>query len=213
MKIGILGGTFDPIHKGHMHIASAALKEFSLDSVWFMPAGNPYFKAGTGVTAPELRLNMVRAAISSYNEKFEVCDIEINDTSETHTADTLLKLHGLYPEHSFYYIMGLDSLIMLYKWYRPDIILSNAVILCADRDSGADVQNAVLNEGERLAAIYPKTEFDIRLIHTPRMNISSSMIRQMVKENKNISEYVDPAVFRLIKENRLYCSDVSSCRS
>ena len=75
------------------------------------------------------------------------------------------------------------------------------------------MQNAVLNEGERLAAIYPKTEFDIRLIHTPRMNISSSMIRQMVKENKNISEYVDPAVFRLIKENRLYCSDVSSCRS
>lgn len=208
MRIGLLGGTFDPIHKGHVHIALAALKEYKLDKVWFLPAGNPYFKAGTFVTPPKLRLDMVKAAIDKHEQIFDICDIEIGDTKETHTADTLIKLHRLYPDDEFYFIMGLDSLFMLYKWYRPDIILSEAVILCADRDRMDDTVNAadavIAEEAEKLRCLYPDVKIDIRLIHTPWLDISSSSIRKKIRENKNVNDYVEESVLDIIKSNRLY---------
>ena len=204
MKIGIIGGTFDPIHKGHVHIALSALREFKLDRVWFMPAGKPYFKAGTLVTSPGLRLEMTRAAVKEHADIFDICDIEINDTCRTYTADTLLKLRSSYPCDSFFYILGFDSLSMLNKWYRPDIILSNAVILCAARDPDSNQEEKTALEAEKLKRLFPEIVPDIRLIHTPWLDISSTMIRRLAAENRDISAYVDKEVLKIIEKNGLY---------
>ena len=202
MKIGILGGTFDPIHAGHLHIAIAAADEYFLDKVLLMPAGDPYFKADKKVSPPQIRLLMTKVAAAS-DPLYEISELEIFDKSGTHTADTLLKLHELYPEDQLYFIMGLDSLEQLNLWYRPDVVLQNAVILCASRDAEHAAQsfNTLRNE---LMLMFKANDPDIRLIHTSEMDISSTQIRQRICEGEDVSDVLLPEVQRIATDNRLY---------
>lgn len=203
MDIGILGGTFDPIHKGHIHIAEAALKEYGLDRVWLMPAGEPYFKTGTGVSAARLRLDMVRQCLRGLPDSFECCDIEIQCGGETYTADTLAALKKLYPGYRFFFITGLDTLKQLPSWYRPDLVLGNAVILCASRESSSfasGIMETIREISGRFSSVAP----DIRMIHTPELDISSTMIRHMVRNGEDISGLVTPEVCSFIAAHGLY---------
>ena len=204
MKIGVLGGTFDPVHLGHIAIARAAVREYQLDRFWFMPAGDPYFKEGCAVTSPALRFEMTKACLDALPDAFECSDFELRDAGRTYSAVTFQKLHALYPDDRFYFVMGLDSLSSLEKWYEPELLLRNAVILCASRndDTGPDTE-AEHVAGEvrrRFAAADP----DIRVIHTPEIDISSTMIRSLVYEGKDISGFVTQETEMFIREHGLY---------
>lgn len=205
MKTGLLGGTFDPIHVGHIHIARAAMREYGLREVWFMPAGDPYFKEGTGVTPPELRLMMVKKCLNELPDGFSFSDIEINDKNRTYTSETLKKLNAMYPEREFYFILGLDSLISIGSWHCPAEIFKRAVILCASRDSGDDFSKAHEIIRDTVSVFY-EVQPDIRLIHTPEMNISSTMIRKLISEGGDASPYLTRGTYDFIRENGLYGS-------
>ena len=205
MKTGLLGGTFDPIHAGHIHIAEAAMMEYGLQEVWFMPAGDPYFKKGMGVTPPELRLEMVKRCADELPDGFSCSDIEINDKNRTYTSETLKKLNAMYPEREFYFILGLDSLISISTWHCPAEIFKRAVILCASRDSGDDFSKAHEIIRDTVSVFY-EVQPDIRLIHTPEMNISSTMIRKLISEGGDASPYLTRGTYEFIRENGLYGS-------
>ena len=207
MKTGLLGGTFDPIHVGHIHIARAAMREYGLREVWFMPAGDPYFKEGTGVTPPELRLMMVKKCLNELSDSFLCSDIEINDRNRTYTSETLKKLNAMYPEREFYFILGLDSLISISTWHCPAEIFKRAVILCASRDSGDDFSKAHEIIRDTVSVFY-EVQPDIRLIHTPEMNISSTMIRKLISEGGDASPYLTRGTYDFICENGLYGSHI-----
>lgn len=206
MKTGIIGGTFDPIHKGHISIAEAAYTEYRLDRLIFMPAGDPYFKSGKNVTPAGLRLEMTRACISAYSERFECSDFEIRDKN-TYSSITFSRLKLLYPEEDYYFIMGLDSLISLPKWYKPDLLLKNTVILCASREtdgpSAAEAEELVTRQREYFSEKYSLSA-DIRLIHTPLVDISSTQIREKVRRNEDISGLVTPETEAFIYKHKLY---------
>ena len=202
MKIGIIGGTFDPIHIGHLKIAEQASKEFELDQIWFMPAGDPYFKEDSNVTSSELRLQMTRLCISDINKRYLVSDMEVLRKGKTYTSDTLTELSKKYTEHEFYFIIGLDSLFQLHKWHRPDLIFDSSVILCAVRD---DFNNEdIVKRIDELKSLYPDSRCDIRILHSERIDISSTQIRQYVRDGIDISAYVTDSVLKFINQHSLY---------
>ena len=135
MKIGILGGTFDPIHNAHIEIAKNALKQFKLDKVWIMPTPNPPHKDNLIIAPQEDRINMIKIAIEKI-DGLEFCDYELKLGSDdkTYTADTLNKLCEDYPDDKFYFILGSDSLSSFVSWYKPEVIVKKAQLLAVRRD-------------------------------------------------------------------------------
>ena len=134
MKIGIMGGTFDPIHNGHLMLGRAALEAFELDKVWYMPNGNPPHKdtalSGTDV---QDRVEMVRLAISSC-KKFRLETYEANRNDVSYSYRTMEYFKGIYPEDDFYFIIGADSLFMIDQWVHPERLFPTCTILAAYRD-------------------------------------------------------------------------------
>ena len=213
MKIGVMGGTFDPIHYGHLNIAKAAYDEYGLDKIWFMTAGDPYFKQGSGVSSPEVRLEMTKLAVSAYPGMFECSDMEVRATGHTYSADTFAKLKTKYPSDEFFFIVGLDSLKSIDKWYKPELLLKNVVLLCAMRSDDANGITETTEVGELTAAEeirryleekYAASEPDIRFIHTPLIDISSTMIRNKVRNGLSIDGYVPDSVANYISMHSLY---------
>ena len=196
-----MGGTFDPIHKGHLYIADSALKEYGLDRIWLMPAGDPYFKKDSNVTPAAVRLELTTECAKQLGSQYEVSDFEVKKSGSTYTAETLVSLNELYPEHEFYFIVGADSLMSLDNWYHPEIILANAVLLCAGRDN-VDIES----KSAELMSKYASSGADIRLIHINEMDISSTEVRSMVRNGEDISAYVTEPVEDFIKEHGLYRS-------
>ncbi len=196
--IGILGGTFDPIHNGHMMLAEEAMKQFPLDEIWFMPSGVPPHKQERNITAKEHREQMVRLAIKDMNHA-KCCDYEIKKETHSYTAETLTYLHELYPNVTFYFIMGADSLFYLECWYQPEVIMQHAVILAAKRDEKEDADLLW-----KIQELNDKYQADIRLLQIPGMKVSSSMLREMAKKNMSLQQYVPNAVEQYIREHRLY---------
>ena len=121
MKIGILGGSFDPIHNGHLHMAKCAYEQYALDEVWLIPNGHAPHKDETQMADATHRLNMCRLVAEKY-DFIQVNDIEILSEESSYTYLTLQKLTNRYPEHEFYFIMGADSLDYFDKWRNPQII-------------------------------------------------------------------------------------------
>jgi len=132
-KIGILGGSFDPIHQGHLNIAEQARIEFDLDEVWFIPAGHSPNKNESEMTSAEMRTEMTALAVAS-SPYFKVSRIEVDAEETSYTYITLSKLKEQYPNLQFYFIMGADSLDYFEKWRHPEIICQKSIILTAVRD-------------------------------------------------------------------------------
>ena len=211
-KIGIMGGTFDPIHNGHLHIAECARKEYGLSEIWFIPAGDPYFKAGKAVTPPETRLRMTELAVAS-QPYFRCSDIELRKSGPTYTAETMEALQKLYPEHSFYFIIGADSLFQLECWHTPERLFRSTVILCAGRPDENVLTNKEPNGGSdtelnseisRLNRKFRAIDCDIRRLHCRPVGISSTMIRKAVSEGRKIANLVPGPVAEYIMQNGLY---------
>lgn len=198
-KIGIMGGTFDPIHNGHLMLGEQAYKEYGLKEVWYMPSGHPPHKKSRNVTEPAIRLAMTELAVKAY-KGFVCSDFEIKRTGYTYTAQTLRLLHEAYPEHSFYFIIGADSLYEIENWYEPDLVLAQAVILTAWRE----YEEADRSMERQIAYLASKYNADIRTLHCGEMDISSAELRRMIARDQSISDYVPGEVVAYIKAHCLY---------
>lgn len=198
-KIGIMGGTFDPIHNGHLMLGEQAYKEYGLNEIWYMPSGHPPHKKSRNVTEPAKRLAMTELAMKAH-VGFVCSDFEVSRTGYTYTAQTLRLLHEAYPEHSFYFIIGADSLYEIEKWYEPDQVLAQAVILTAWRE----YEEADRSMDRQIAYLASKYGADIRTLHCGEMDISSAELRRMIAKGQSIADYVPWEVAVYISAHGLY---------
>lgn len=194
-RVGIMGGTFDPIHNAHLIIATYAQEQYDLDEVIFMPCGNPPHK--NDVTDSEDRLTMVKIATNN-NSLFSVSDYEIMKSDISYTLTTIQHFVKNNPNTEYYFIIGEDSIDAIYGWYKPEEILKLCKILVFPRngnefDLGYKIDTAMKNLGG-----------EIDLIEAPNIEISSSMIRLRVSSGNSIKYMVPENVEKYIKENKLY---------
>ncbi len=192
--IGILGGTFDPPHNGHLLLAECARVQFGLERLLFLPAGDPYRKAGRGVSSAEHRAAMVRLATQD-NSRFEVDDREARRDGPTYTADTLETLLAEGVERPFL-ILGLDALRDMPHWSRPQRIAELAEIVIAAKGGAVD---EIASAAEAAGLGETPT-----LVDMPDLAISSTMIRERVAEGLPIGDLVPQSVDRYIRDHRLY---------
>ena len=198
-RLGIMGGTFDPVHIGHLACAEQAREAFSLDAVVFIPAGMPAFKLKRHVASAEQRLRMCQLAVES-NPAFDVSRIEIDRPGVTYTADTLRQLRVHYPKNvSLYFITGADAVCSILKWRESAAIADLADLIAVTRPG------YVLTEEQR-AAIEQAGNFRIHLLETTGLAVSSSDLRARVAAGKSIRYLTMQRVLDYIHEHRLYVS-------
>lgn len=202
MRIGILGGTFDPIHVGHIELAKAAVSELSLDKVLVIPAGNPYFKSGKrDISLGIHRYNMIKLSIAPY-PYMEALDIELYKEGETYTADTLLKLDEKYRGDELFFIVGSDSLLQMDTWYKPGIIFDLSTIVCGVRS------NDIIED--KIALLRSKYNADIHVLSDDfwkGIEASSSNIRLDIDGRE---ELVDLRVKKYIDDIGLYSKTLTT---
>jgi nicotinate-nucleotide adenylyltransferase len=197
MIIGVLGGTFDPPHLGHLILASEALYQFGLEKVLFVLTPNPPHKKGLPITDVTFRKTMLELAIEG-NPSFELSPVDLERDPPHYAADTMGILKGQYPEFELYYLMGGDSLRDLPSWNRPLQFLDNCDGLAVmARDRWMIDLNAL---EQRLPGIGQK----IHWLNSTRIEISSREIRQRVSENLPYRYFLPEKVYRFIKEHHIY---------
>ena len=197
-KKGIMGGTFNPIHNGHLMLAEEAFQQFSLDEVLFMPCGMPYMKAGQKIQPARVRAEMTALAIQD-KPYFKLSMAEIEQPGNTYTYQTLERLRKENSDTEYFYIVGADSLFHMTNWRCPERIFSNCRILAAVRDDKTvrDVEEQIHRLGQTYGAV-------IHLLKTERMDISSSEIRRKTASGESIENDVPEPVRIYIEERGLY---------
>lgn len=197
-KMGVMGGTFNPIHTGHLLLAQWAMEEAGLDGVLFMPTGNSYMKdKGEMLPGPE-RLVMTRLAIRD-RECFFCSDLEVRRGGNTYTYETLESLQSLYPQAKLYFIVGADCLFSIENWYCPEKIFRNCTLLAASR--GGTSMEALEGKRRELEEAHGA---EILLMAFPNMEISSTDIRRRCREGRSIQYLVPDCVREYIIQNHYY---------
>ena len=196
-KMGIMGGTFDPIHYGHLLIAQSAAEEFDLDQVLFLPTGKSPHKAQILVTEPKLRCEMVRIAISR-NPDFKISVWEAENREINYTYLTLRKFHEQYENTHFYFIMGEDSLHDFPNWKNPCEICRLSTVLVAVRNDRGD---SIKDKIKRMANTYAA---DMHMLHAPNFTISSREIRERIRLGKSVRYMIPEEVETFIRQHYLY---------
>lgn len=197
-RVGILGGTFNPIHLGHVSLAKAAYEQLALDKVIFMPSGKSYMKRNLYVLPGNIRYHLIKLSIQGY-DYFDVSDIEINRAGNTYTYETLEYMKNMEPETDFYFIVGADSLYHMDKWVNPERIFHSANIVAAVRD-----HIVTQDLKEKAKFLTDKFQANISLLSFTPIPISSSMIRDCIINQKPISDLVAPNVEDYILSNKLF---------
>lgn len=197
-KIGIMGGTFNPIHTGHLLLAQWAMEEAGLDGIIFMPTGHSYMKAASEVLAGSERLAMTRLAISE-RDCFRCSDLEVSREGNSYTYETLENLQNMYPQAQLYFIVGADCLFSIEKWYRPEQIFKRCILLAASR-SGM-VMDKLEGKRQELEAVY---NAKILLIKFPNIEISSTEIRKRCSQGRSIRYLVPDCVREYIDSHQYY---------
>ena len=198
-KVGIMGGTFNPIHQGHLILAEQAYEQFGLDHVLFMPSKNPPHKNKSELLSDEHRTNMVMLAIDK-NPHFAISTLELEREGTTYTADTLNYLTKKHPDTLYYYIVGADSLFSMQNWMDPQTIFLLSTIIVAGRDTtNVEVENHIEYLNKTFGA-------HILQLSMPNIEISSRIIRERIAENKTIRYYIPDEVIAYIKKNSLFAT-------
>ena len=200
-KIGILGGTFNPIHNGHLALGTAAMEQYGLEEVWLMPSKLPPHKSHFAMLSEEHRYALTTLAAET-NAKFTVSDFELKREGLTYTADTLELLTKEFPDVKFYFIIGGDSLVNFLKWWRPERILELATLLAAGR-AGLEAEQ-VSKAAEGLRTQFPNAE--IGTVVLSDYPISSNAIREayFTGAPERVKMYLPEAVSAYLLEHRLY---------
>lgn len=195
MKLGIYGGTFDPVHLGHLILAETVREEFALDEVCFVPAFQNPHKPHAVPTPGKLRMEMLRFAISG-NAYFSLSDFELKRKGSSYTIDTLRAIQAERHPTELYLLVGADSLADLPNWREPDSILQLATIVGVNRSHDTPGVPASLNR-ER-----------VRILQMPAIDISASQIRERRRQGRSIRYITPRAVELFIEANQLYQAEV-----
>ena len=200
-RIGILGGTFDPIHMGHIAIANGAIKQLRLDRVVFVPAGDPWMKADKLISSTVHRLEMVRLAVERYKE-FEVSDVEIKRSGPTYTVDTLTDLKaGPYSNDDIYVIVGMDAALTIHDWYEPRELARLCELVIAPRgDSQVD-------QAEHIRQIEINIGKPVHVLNIPPVSVSGTEIRNMIASHAKATGLVSTEVGQYIRNKGLYLGE------
>ncbi|ANE47267.1 nicotinic acid mononucleotide adenylyltransferase [Paenibacillus swuensis] len=193
MRIGIMGGTFNPIHLGHLIAAQRACEGMELDQIWFMPTHTPPHKPAPAGTTPEQRRDMVQLAVSGSN-RFCVSDAELRREGVSYSYDTVCRLQQDHPDDRFYYIVGADMIQFLPKWYRIDELATRIGFIGLQR-KGYSASLEALPENIRAA---------VTLVPMPVIELSSTEIRERRAKGKPVTYLVPANVERYMEENGLY---------
>jgi len=193
-RVGVMGGTFDPIHYGHLVTAEEAVMQFGLEEVVFVPTGHPWMKADRDVSSPEHRYLMTVVATAS-NPRFSVSRVEIDRAGPTYTVDTLRALGDEYPDAELFFISGADAILEIIEWKDPEDVLSLAHFIAATRP-GYNLA--------RFEAAAPTSHPKVSTMDVPALAISSSDIRRRVREGRAIRYLLPEGVKSLIEKVGLY---------
>lgn len=197
-RVGIMGGTFDPIHYGHLAAAEFARIEFALEMVIFIPTGIPPHKDQRNVTAAELRCEMVSRSIED-NEYFLLSRIEVERRGPSYTVDTLEVLTKRHPDWELYFITGADAFRQIFTWREPSEILKMAHLVGVSRP-GFEAEDFL----RQLASNHHIDQQKVHFIEIPALAISSTDIRKRVRQGQSIRYLLPEAVRRIILEKELY---------
>jgi nicotinate-nucleotide adenylyltransferase len=200
MNMGILGGTFDPVHNGHLILADVAQKQLNLSVVLFIPAGQPWLKTERIITPAQHRLQMLRLALAG-KTGFRISEMEIQRPGPTYTIDTINELkEGLNTEDELFFILGQDILMQLPQWHEASALVQLCYLVAAPRPG---VKKPDL---KALELKIPGITQRVMLLKEPMIDISATDIRERVARGLSVRHLVPEPVNRYIKEQRLYVS-------
>ncbi|XXQ68007.1 nicotinate-nucleotide adenylyltransferase [Neisseriaceae bacterium B1] len=205
-NIGLFGGTFDPIHNGHLHIAQAFAEQVQLNSVIFLPAGEPYHKNSARIAAAH-RLAMVEAAIA-HESRFAVSDIDIVRDGATYTIDTIQIFKQHFPSAQLWFLMGMDSLMQLYTWKNWQTLVRQTNIAVAARENTA-LQNAPAPLQNAPAPLHSwlgdaLNNGSLKLLTAPEYDVSSTQIRAAIAAGQSTAQWLPESVANYIRVQGLY---------
>jgi nicotinate-nucleotide adenylyltransferase len=185
-KIGILGGTFDPPHNGHLLIANEVLSELRLDEIWFMPNQEPPHKRKSESVGNLERLDMLELAIDG-NTNFRIEKIELERSGPSYTVNTMRLLNERYPNHQFFFIIGADMIEYLPKWHKIDELVNLVQFVGVERPKYSN-----------------KTDYPVIYVDVPGFDVSSSLIRERINTGKTVRYLLPDNVIKYIEEKYLY---------
>ena len=190
MRIGLFGGSFNPIHNAHIALASTICEQARLDEVWFMVSPQNPLKQAEDLLDENERYEMVKLALESQAKVLKASNYEFHLERPSYTWKTLRALKNDFPQHEFSLIIGGDNWVRFPRWAHSEEILANHHIYIYPRED-SEIDEATLPE-------------NVHLIHTPKINITSTMLREMVRNGKDISAFVPNAVAKAIADNNYY---------
>ena len=199
-RIGLMGGSFDPVHLGHLGIAQDAAEQLKLSQVVFVPAARPPHKQHVQQAAPEHRLRMIELAAES-DPRFSVSDIECRRSGLSYTVDTVAGFRRIHPQAALYLLMGSDTLAELHTWHRTEELLEMCEVATLLRPGADDLD--WIRKQIRLTRVQTEKVLT-HVIDVHRMDVSSTEIRARIAAGRDISRLVPPAVEAYIHENALY---------
>ncbi|MFO7997216.1 MAG: nicotinate-nucleotide adenylyltransferase [Dehalococcoidia bacterium] len=204
MNIGVLGGTFDPIHIGHLIVAEEARIRLGFQEVLFVPAGQPWLKPDRNITPAVHRVEMVRRAIAD-NPHFKTCTLEVERPGPSYSVDTLMVLRKqLGNEASFFFILGRDTLADLPLWKEPAKLIQLCELVVAPRPSLSEVEGSGTKDLEHLETLIPGLPDRVIELEMPVIGVSSSGIRQRIAQGLSIRYLVPEGVETYITEQKIY---------
>lgn len=198
MRIGLFGGTFDPVHLGHLVLAEQCRDQCGLEEIWFVPAGSPPHKPPRDITPGPVRLELLEFAIAGH-EQFRIQRWELDRTGPSFTVETLEHFRSLSPENDFFLLLGADSIRDLPTWREPHRILQLAGIIAVNRGSEDATDWRKLPE-----EFSPEEQARIQFVSIPGLEIASRDLRARVRAGRSIRYLVPRAVEIAIQERQLY---------